>query len=146
MSRPLFTALATFALIGVSNTLLTIGVFNALLYFTHTTSGIGVGIITFIAYAAGIINSYVWNKRWTFKQAAGGSGKNQFLRFCLITCVVAVVCSALVAVITSLYTPPGLTSALWANVVVVLTFPLSMLGNFFGYKLFVFSDTLRKDA
>ena len=63
-----------YALVGVVNTLITIGVYELLLY-VHTP----VDLANFLSYAAGIVNSYVCNKVFVFKQK--GAWLSQGLRF-----------------------------------------------------------------
>jgi putative flippase GtrA len=53
---------AKFALVGVGNTALTFVIFNLL--------AVGLGVPSLaanaIAWSAGVVNSFVWNRRWTF--------------------------------------------------------------------------------
>jgi putative flippase GtrA len=50
-----------FLVVGASNTLLSFGVFLVL-----SAAGLPAALATAIAFAAGAVNGYVWNRRWTF--------------------------------------------------------------------------------
>lgn len=53
----------TFALVGIMNTLIDWGIF----WFTYSLAGMHYLVAQTLAYACGMINSYVLNKSWTFK-------------------------------------------------------------------------------
>jgi len=59
-----------FGLVGISNTLVDWALYFAL------TRWLGLSTLPVLAkaisYGAGIINSYVWNKRWTFRSTESG--------------------------------------------------------------------------
>ncbi len=69
-----------FIVIGVSNTLVTLGIFALL------AKVIGVPDIpaNAIAYVLGIANSFVWNKYWTFGAGKSGKGWREFGFFFLV--------------------------------------------------------------
>jgi putative flippase GtrA len=54
-----------FAVVGVSNTLLSTGVFAALFHF-----GVAYLLASTLAFALGALNSYTLNRRWTFRSHA----------------------------------------------------------------------------
>lgn len=56
-----FPKLVKYALVGISNTLLTFVVFLGLRF-----CGVGLDLSNFLGYTIGIINSFVWNKLWVF--------------------------------------------------------------------------------
>lgn len=55
--------LIKFALVGVVNTLIDFAVYALL-----TTIGVNYILAQWISYSAGILNSYVMNRKWTFKK------------------------------------------------------------------------------
>ena len=59
--------LARFCAVGVLNTLLTLGVFAGLIRL-----GSPAPAASALAFAAGAVNGYVLNGRWTFRGSAGG--------------------------------------------------------------------------
>jgi putative flippase GtrA len=54
-----------FAVVGVSNTLLSTGVFAALFHF-----GVAYLLASTLAFTLGALNSYTLNRRWTFRSHA----------------------------------------------------------------------------
>lgn len=54
---------AKFALVGVANTLIDYGVFTLLTQLAGTQ----LYLANVIAYGCGMLNSYVWNRSWTFR-------------------------------------------------------------------------------
>jgi putative flippase GtrA len=55
-----------FLTVGVSNTLLTFVVFNVLVAIT----AMPIAFANAIAYSVGIVNSFIWQRRWTFRDRA----------------------------------------------------------------------------
>lgn len=55
--------LLKYAVIGASNTLITLVAF----YLLNTKLGLPYGISNVIGYILGVINSFVWNRNWVFK-------------------------------------------------------------------------------
>jgi putative flippase GtrA len=54
---------ARFLVVGVSNTLLTLGIVLVLIRW----AGVPYVAANVIGYVAGFLNSFVWNRAWTFK-------------------------------------------------------------------------------
>lgn len=65
-----FLQLIKFGLIGVSNTLVTMIVVRVLqAVFAHANSQfLSLDLPWIVGYACGILNSYIWNSRWTFRE------------------------------------------------------------------------------
>lgn len=131
---------AKFGLVGVLNTFTSLAVFNVLLFIFNVRQGWVLGLITFVAYAAGITNSFFWNKWWVFKYGSSGHARTEYIRFFIVSGAVALISSGIVYVLTTYLPYPGIAPALWANIAILITFPVSMLGNFFAYKLLVFAQ------
>ena len=61
-----------YGLVGVSNTLITMVV----IWLMLKTLGLPEGLSNFTGYVAGLLNSYIWNRQWTFKGSTTGVGKS----------------------------------------------------------------------
>lgn len=61
-----------FGLVGVLNTLVDLGVYALLVHLTGLLADYHT-LAKAISYAAGILNSYLWNRRWTFRSQASPS-------------------------------------------------------------------------
>ncbi len=59
----MFVKFIKFNIVGVMNTALDLGIFALL-----TWIGVGEGLAKTVSYSCGVLNSYFWNSRWTFKQ------------------------------------------------------------------------------
>ncbi len=72
-----------FGIVGISNTVIDIGLFNLL------TGLFGMYVVwaNTISVTAAIINSYIWNKNWTFKDKASKNLLAQFVKFVLFSLV-----------------------------------------------------------
>lgn len=114
-----------FALVGGINTAVDYGVFT-LVSLLHAPSWLGQAA----GYTAGTICSFLLNRKITFRD---GEGKllRQALVFVLVNLVSLGVSSALIALLTNTL---GINRYIAKIFVTVLT----MLMNYFGYKLLVF--------
>lgn len=118
-----------FNIVGVMNTALDLGVFALL-----TWMGIGEGLAKTISYSCGVLNSYFWNSRWTFKQEHKKSAR-EFLLFILVNLVsYAVARIVLQGSLTWLHIEN-------ANIRNLIATPASVIVNFIGNKLFVFKKS-----
>lgn len=70
--------LVRFAVVGIGNTLVDFGVF-----FLLTSMGVSYVLAQACSYSAGVINSYVWNRTWTFRVQEKASAQ-QVLQFLIL--------------------------------------------------------------
>ena len=136
MGRFLFQ-FAKFVEIGVLNTLIDFGVLNLLVQITGITGGWDIAPLNAISFSCAVINSYFWNKIWTF-ETKEGSGK-VFLQFLAVSIVGTIINTGIIVAGTGLFAPLfGLSSGLWMNMVKLAATMISMIWNFIGYKYIVF--------
>lgn len=81
-----------FATVGVSNTVIDFFVFMLLQSFT------GVVAAQFIGYGAGTLNSYFWNRRWTFVHGKGFDF-SEMIRFLLVNITVAIITAIAISLV-----------------------------------------------
>ncbi len=67
LAPPVFAQFLKFGIVGISNTLLTFAIFTLLL----KVFGVNYLAASAIGFAAGAINGFLLNRRWTFKEHAG---------------------------------------------------------------------------
>ncbi|OGD30700.1 hypothetical protein A2833_00425 [Candidatus Azambacteria bacterium RIFCSPHIGHO2_01_FULL_44_55] len=136
-NRPGFFQLGKYGVVGVLNTFMDGGIFNLLVLITGIAAGwqaIGFRIVSFTVT---IINSFFWNKFWTFK--AGGEAGGQAVKFFFISTTVALINLGIFAVLINVIGAPfGIDIKIWANISIALTIITAFFGNFFGYKFIVF--------
>lgn len=73
-----FTRIARFLAVGVLNTLVGLGV----IYLCKWLLGMGDVAANVIGYVVGLVNSFAWNRRWTFNHS--GAVLPAVLRFLLV--------------------------------------------------------------
>ncbi|RNF40837.1 GtrA family protein [Planococcus salinus] len=66
-----------FSIIGLANAAVDIGSLNLLLFLFPTDDRSTLLLFNTVAYILAIINSYVWNSIFTFREAAKGSAKER---------------------------------------------------------------------
>lgn len=81
-----------FATVGVSNTVIDFVVFMLLQSVT------GVVAAQFIGYGAGTLNSYLWNRRWTFARGKGFDF-SEMIRFLLVNITVAIITAIAISLV-----------------------------------------------
>ncbi len=129
---------ARFLLVGGLNTFIDLGVLNLLIFAGGTAVGIWFTIFKGIAFIVAVLNSYVWNKYWTFEAKTQAQGK-EFLGFLLVSIVGFVINVGVASfLVNALGAPDAISENMWANVAAVTATFTAMLWNFIGYKLFVF--------
>lgn len=72
------TRFLKFLVIGVLNTCITFFVFNFLI-----RSGVSLDLSNAVGYIAGLINSFIWNKKWVFKTVRSNVLK-EFFSFIIV--------------------------------------------------------------
>jgi putative flippase GtrA len=65
-----------FNLVGLTNTAVDIGFFSVLIA-VHVSSGIA----QVVGYTCGILNSFFWNRKWTFEHTGAKFGDIRFWKF-----------------------------------------------------------------
>ncbi len=129
-----------FAAVGTLNSLIDIAVLNALIGVTGIVVGwwfVGFKCVSFVVAK---VNSYFWNKFWTFESRTKVSIK-EYLTFTAFTLVGAGinigVASILVNVVGS---PAGMDPKWWVNISAVIAIFIGLTWNFLTYGKAVFKE------
>ena len=129
---------ARFLLVGGLNTFIDLGILNLLIFFGGTAVGIWFSVFKGIAFVGAVLNSYFWNRQWTFNTKTKMQGK-EFLKFLLISLVGFTINVGIASFLVNALGAPGtLSENMWANVSAVVAAFAGMLWNFIGYKFIVF--------
>lgn len=135
---PVIFQIVKFGEVGVLNTFVDAGILNFLIGASGITAGIWLAPLNTVSFLFAMINSYLWNKFWTFKGAGRATGKN-FLQFLVVSGIGWGINTGILVLVTSLITPLfSLSAGAWANVAKLGAISVSMIWNFLGYKFFVF--------
>lgn len=130
--------LAKFILVGVLNTMIDIGILNFLIFFSGIATGAFYSVFKGISFIASVINSYFWNKHWTFGKKSGKTGK-EFIQFFIVSFIGFLINVSSASAIVNIVGPQfGLSTAIWANVGAIGAAFCGMAWNFLGYKFIVF--------
>lgn len=143
--------IAKFAIIGVANVLVDLGVLSLLTIFFGwqfkiQASTVLFGAITFyslyksISFIIANINSYLWNKHWTFNQGKRKQTKSEFVQFFAVS-IVGFLINVFVASVVFKIILGSLTNYNTGQLGLLGAAAGSIAGlawNFIGYKLWVF--------
>jgi putative flippase GtrA len=130
-----------FVLVGALNTLLDLAVLNGLIVLTGIAIGWHFSLFKGASFAIAVVNSYFWNKFWTFRKTKGG-GAGEFAQFLAVSIVGLGVNVGIASLLVNVIEPQGgATPQLWANVGAVAAIVFSTIWNFIGYKLIVFRES-----
>lgn len=135
----LFWQFMRYGIIGILNTLLMALIFNLLIIVTGISTGPMVVLFSLVTFIIVLIQSFFLNKKWVFKHNDEGSMHHKFVKFFLVSAIVALINLGVVHLIVNVIgAPAGISTHLWANAAILVTIVVSVLGNFTGYKLIVF--------
>jgi len=91
------------------------------------------------AFVITVTHSFFWNKFWVFEFDNTEKAKREYAKFFLVTGMTSGLNTVLFHIIINVIgAPANINQTLWANIALVSLIPVSVLGNFAGYKLIVF--------
>ena len=127
-----------FICVGLLNTGVDFGILNLLMFLTGISSGVGYSLFKAISFIIASINSYFFNKNWTFKKGKKLE-KKEFTKFFIVNfmsfCINIGVASFFVNFVNPI---DNLSPQIWGNISALMAVGMTTLFNFFGYKYFVF--------
>jgi len=136
--KQLIAQFSRFIIIGTMNTAIDFGVLNLLMWQTSIYGGKWILLLNATSFSVAVINSYFWNKHWTFKDK-DKAGISEFSQFIIVTLIGLAINTGIVYGITTFISPVfGISIELWANLAKVVATGLSLIWNFVGYKFIVF--------
>jgi putative flippase GtrA len=127
-----------FCIVGGMNTGVDLLAFNLLIWMFPTQDSGLLVIFNSMAYLIGAINSFCWNKIWTFRQRSEASN-DQFVRFALVTSLGVICNDAFLWLATTVFASFSLTSIFWVNVAKVLAIAGSVTVSYIGMRFGVFT-------
>lgn len=138
-SRRDITQFSRFFLIGSVNAAIDFGILYGLIWMTGKATDGAYMLFKTISFTAATINSYVWNKFWTFKAGGSNGGVREVMRFIGVA-VVSLTINVGVATLV-VYAGPhfGFTDFEWAGIGAAVGAGMALLFSFTGYRLFVFA-------
>lgn len=136
---PILWQAAKFILVGALNTFVDLGVLNFIMLITAITTGPLYSVFKGASFVVAVINSYFWNKFWTFKKKESVNSKKEFTQFFAVSLIGFGINIGIASLVVNLIGPQfGLSKEIWANVGAIIAIPCVMTWNFLGYKFIVF--------
>ncbi len=128
-----------FTLIGALNTFVDLGVLNLLIFSFGVASGILYSVFKGAAFLVAAVNSYYWNKYWTFGKAEGVSEAKEFSKFLATVTIGFFLNVGIASLVVNLVGPQfGISEKVWASVGAFVATLIAWVWNFIGSKFFVF--------
>ncbi len=137
---PMLFQMAKSFLVGILNTFIDLGVLNLLMCLFSIAAGWGYVIFKGISFSVSIINSYFWNKFWTFEGSGESKSKaSEFGKFYLVAIGGLLIHLVVAPFVVNIIGPQfGLNPKFWANIGAIAAAFVGFFWNFFGFKLLVF--------
>ncbi len=128
-----------FFIVGITNTGIDFAVYNFLMWLTGINKGFPIIAFAAISFVSALINSYLLNKYWTFKDKGKTKDPAQFVKFFSVAFVGLILNTSIIYFITTILNPMfGLSPVLWANFAKAIATGFVLFWNFIGFKFFVF--------
>lgn len=135
---PVALQIVKFGIAGGLSATIDLSILNTLISLTGMYSGLYFSLFKGISYVAAVINSYLWNKYWTFS-SHGPAGGGEFLKFFLANLIgFGINIGGASFVVNVIGAPVGISGELWANIGAVSMVFISMTWNFLSMKFLVF--------
>lgn len=128
-----------FILVGLLNTAIDFGALNLLMFLTKTEQGFLYSLFKGISFSIAVINSYFWNKYWTFNAEKTQDKTSEIGKFLIISIVGFLINVGVASLIVNLIGAQlGIGEKIWANLGAMAGTGFGMVWNFVGYKLWAF--------
>ncbi|MCH8741938.1 GtrA family protein [Patescibacteria group bacterium] len=128
-----------FLLVGILNTLIDLGILNFLILITGMASGLAFSFFKGASFLVAVVNSYFWNKFWTFKKKETTKDPKEFAQFFVVALIGLGINVLIASFIVNVIGPQfGLSEKIWANLGAIAATFFGMTWNFLGYKFIVF--------
>ncbi len=136
---PFFDPFARFVIIGFSNAAVDFGILNVLIFTTHITQGYYFSLFKTIGFIFALLNSYIWNKFWTFNAGKSGGGHREVGAFVLVVAGSLIINVGISSLIVN-FIPPlfGVSLELWVNIASAFAVIFGLFWNFLGMRFLVF--------
>jgi len=136
-----FLQLTKFLYVGALNTFVDLAILNVLIWFSGISFGFEFSLFKGVSFIAAVINSYVWNKFWTFKKYNKDSKeqRKEFLQFLTVSAIGFFLNVAAASIVVNSIGPQfDISQNTWATVGALAGTFVVFTWNFLGYKLIVF--------
>ena len=130
---------ARFALVGAFNTFVDLGILNLLIWISGVATGPLYPVFKGIAFLVATVNSYFWNKYWTFGKVKEAPVPKEFSKFLATVTIGLFLNVGIASLVVNVVGPQfGITERIWASVGAFTATLFAWIWNFIGVKFFVF--------
>ena len=130
---------ARFALVGALNTFIDLGILNFFIWTSGIAAGPFYSVFKGISFLVATINSYFWNKYWTFGGGEKGPGPKEFSKFLGTVTIGFFLNVGIASLVVNVIGPQfGITEKIWASVGALTATLIAWIWNFIGSKFIVF--------
>ncbi len=143
--KPFFFQLAKFGATGAANFAIDIGIFLFLLFSFNNNENTAIPWFTYatfktISFVMASINSYLWNKFWSFQDKDTDDIPQELSKFILVSAIGALINVSTSTISNSLYNSsnPQMDIEAWGAIAAIIGSICAFSWNFIGYKLLVF--------
>ena len=144
-----FIQFIKFCVVGAANTLIDWGVLFGLMSLTGFTSGMYYSVQKGFSFIVAVINSYIFNKFWTFKAKEKERVASEFSQFMIVSVVGLIINVTIASLVVNYIAPFSLAGRialfmnisqdkLWGIFGAGVATIIALLWNFIGYKFWVF--------
>lgn len=134
-----FFQLSKFGAVGAANFAVDFGVLNLFIFLSGIATGWGFTIFKSLSFVVAVVNSFWWNKKWTFKKKGGEATGKDFIQFLTVSVVGLLLNTGTASFIVNVVGPVGMISdKTWANIATAVASVVVLSWNFLGYKFIVF--------
>lgn len=134
-----FFQLAKFVIVGFLNTSIDFGILNFFMALSGISSGSIFSGFKSLSFIIANLNSYFWNKRWSFQKETEKAIGKEYLVYLLISIASVFINVGLASLIVNVIGPQfGFSAIVWANMGAAIGTALGLVWNFLGYKFLVF--------
>ena len=145
---PFMYQFAKFSVTGFLSTAIDFGILNFLILVSGSAAGIVFSVFKTISFIVANINSYLWNKFWTFKKPRDATeskseedaaAAKEYVKFLLVSLIGLLINVGVASLVVNVVGPQfGIGQTGWANIGAVAGSASALIWNFVGYKLIVF--------
>lgn len=129
---------ARFFLVGTLNTFIDLAVLNLLIWVSGIATGVFYSIFKSISFLVATVNSYFWNKFWTFGKREAPRPK-EFLKFFIITSIGLGINVGVASFVVNIIGPQfGLGEISWGSFAAIVAAFFAFVWNFLASKFIVF--------
>ncbi len=114
------------------------GVLNLLIYYSGVAEGILYSVFKAASFLLANVNSYSWNRSWTFRSGEIEKWK-QIIKFFAVVGIALFINVSTASLVVARFSGSGpISPALWANIAAGVSLVITLFWNFFGLKHLVF--------